>query len=60
MKKLNEDDWTMEDTKAILNGLGWLGKTLIKVTAITAVAATTGTVGLSLLARLKEADYPLE
>ena len=57
---MNEDDWTMEDTKAILNGLGWLGKTLIKVTAITAVAATTGTVGFSLLARLKEADYPLE
>ena len=57
---MSDDDWTMEDTKAILCGLGWLGKTLVKATAITATVAITGTVGLSLLARLKEANYPLE
>lgn len=56
----NEDDWTREDTMAILRGFGWFGKTAIKATAITVVVATTGTVALSALARLKEANYPLE
>ena len=56
----DEDEWTREDTMAILRGFGWFGKTIIKATVITTVVATTGTVGLSLLARLKEANYPLE
>ena len=57
---MSDDDWTMEDTKNVFRAFGWLGKTLVKATAITATVAITGTVGLSLLARLKEANYPLE
>lgn len=61
----NEDDWTTEDTMALLKTLKWFGwsyvpKSIVKATVITTLAVTTGTLGLSALARLKEADYPLE
>lgn len=53
-------EWTAEDTKNIFKAFGWLGKTVVKTTVVTAVVVTTGTVGLSLLARIKNGDYPVE